>query len=151
MPDLQDMQIIGRVLSFQQKQPSGTIALAVIYDGADAASHDEANAIAVLLGNGLAVSELTLRPVLVEQARLGDIRGYGALITAAGVDQRVLAASLKGQGIPCLTMHLDQVEHGACIVAIRSTPNVSIVVSKMNASLAGTQFATAFLMMVREI
>lgn len=151
MPDLQDMQIIGRVLGFQQKQPSGTITLAVIYDGADTRSRDEADAIAALLGNGLAVSDLTLRPVLVEQARLGDIHGYGALITTGGIDQRLLAAGLKEQGIPCLTMHLEQVEHGACVVAIRSMPSVSIVVSKVNASLAGVRFATAFLMMVREI
>ena len=94
-PTLQDMQIAGRVLHFQQEPVTGTIVVAIVYNAADARSHDEADALAALLGRGLGVGDLILQPRLIEQAHLAGTSGYGAIFTAVAVDQQLLAASLQ--------------------------------------------------------
>ena len=151
LPTLQDLVVAGHVLHFQQPPVSGGIILAIVYNSAMAGSHDEAATLAALLGRGLDVGDLTLHPRLVEQSHLGDSTDYGAVFTALGVDQTLLGGILRQHQLPCLTLHLEQVEYGSCIVAIRSRPSVSIAVNEANAIRAGVQFATAFRMMVREI
>lgn len=139
------------MLHFQEKPVSGPVVIAIVYNPANPRSQDEASALAAMLGAGLAVGDLVLHPLLVEQAQLAMTAGYTAIFATIGVDEALLAASLKQRRIPCLTRHLEQVEHGACIVAICSEPRVSIVVNGANAMSAGVGFPTAFRMMVREI
>jgi hypothetical protein len=103
------------------------------------------------MGDGLAVGALLLRPLLVQQAELASATGYGAVFAASGVSQVLLQAALELHKVPCLTRDLEQVEHGSCIVAIRSSPNVSIMLNAANAERDGVHFATAFRMMVREL
>jgi len=150
-PTLQDMQVAGHVLGFQESPIAAEVVVAVVYNAADARSHDEAVALASLLGKGLSVGRLVLRPRLIEQGQLAEAVGYGAIFATIGVDESTLGTSLKRHHVPCLTRHLEQVEHGACIVAIASEPTVSIVVNQANAASADVRFATAFRMMVREI
>ncbi len=148
---LQDLQIAGRVLRFIDDHSSKVVSLAVVYDQANARSHDEAVAIGALLGTGLLVGELVLKPLLVSQDELAGAVGYGAIFATAGVNGALLQAATRLHQVPCLTGHLEQVEQGDCTIAIRSMPNVSIVVNGASATSAGVRFATAFRMMVREI
>ena len=150
-PTLQDILVAGRVLQFRDPPSSGEIVVAIVFDVTDASSRDEANATAALFGRGQSVGDLILRPKLIEQKSLAASTGYGVIFTASGVNEHLLAASLKLRGVPCLTRHLEQVEHGACTVAICSNPRVSIVVNSANAAMASTSFAIVFRMMVREI
>jgi hypothetical protein len=150
-PTLRDMRVAGHVLGFQESPLAGEVVVALVYNMADARSHDEAVALASLLGSGLPVGGLILRPRLVEQANLADLPAYGAIFATIGVDAALLGAVLRQRHIPCLTRHLEQVEHGTCTVAIGSEPSVSIIVNQANAATAGVRFATAFRMMVREI
>ena len=150
-PTMQDLRVAGHVLGFQDSPATGDVVVALIYNPAQPSSHDEAVALALLLGKGLSVGGLVLRPRLIEQDHLADIAGYNAIFATAGVDEGLLRAALKQRQVPCLTRHLEQVEHGTCTVAISSEPSVSIVVNQANAVIAGVRFATAFRMMVREI
>ncbi len=150
-PTLQDVQVAGRVLHFQEPPFAGEVVVAIVFDQSQPASLVEAHALDALLGAGLAVGNLTLLPRLVEQRQLAGSAGYGAIFLTSGADDQLLAASLRSHRVLCLTRHLEQVEHGACVVAICSEPQVVIVVNETNASAVGLQFATAFRMMVREI
>lgn len=150
-PTLQDLQIAGRVLHFLDVPVSGDLFLAVAFNPADAASRVEAVALVGLAGKGLSVGNLTLRPYLVAQDKLATVAGYGAIFATTGVDQKILGASLAQRHVPCLTRHPEQVEHGACIVAIGTEPTVSIVLNTANAAADEVHFATAFRMMVLEI
>ncbi len=150
-PTAQEMRMAGRVLGFLDTPPSGVVTLAVVFDPANPHSREEAVAIGSLLGDRMAVGALTLRPQLVEQARLADTIGYGAIFVTDGIDPQILKAALALRHVPCLTRHLDQIEQGSCMVALRGSPSVDIVVNELNASSVGVRFATAFRMMVREI
>jgi hypothetical protein len=150
-PNLQEVEVAGRVLHFQADQPSGPFRLAVVYNPSDPDSRAEAAALMALLGSGLVVGDLILQPVLVAQARLADSGGFGAVFETIGVDDGLLGRALRRFHIPCVTRHLEQVGHGACTVAIRSGSSVSIVLSAANATADGVRFATAFRMMVEEL
>jgi len=150
-PSLQDMQIVGRVLGFQATPPTGQLTLGIVYNLNDGASLAEAQAMAALLRGGLAVGNLILQPRLVDQAQLAASRGYDALMAASGLDEAALEKTVASFRIPCLTLHVALVQHAACTVAIRSQPNVSILVSDPNAAAGGVRFATAFRMMVQEL
>ena len=151
LPNLQEMQLAGRVLHFQAPQPSGTITMAIVYNRADPQSLEEAAALQALLGDGLEVDELVLKPMLVEQSQLAGPASYGVIFSTAGVDPALLGAALRQRRIPCLTRHVEQVRSGSCTVAIRSAPSVDIVLNAANASASGVHFATAFRMMVEEL
>lgn len=148
---MQDMVIIGRVLGFQQRSVSGDQLLAIVYDPADAASTREAKDIAVLIGSGLAVSEIVLHSVLVAQPDLARTDHVDAILATASVDDQLLRRAISRLHVPCLTLHFSQVEHGSCMVALRSSPTVNIVLNQANADAAGVHFATAFRMMVQEL
>ena len=150
-PTLQDIQVAGRVLHFQDAHLPREITLAIVYNAAEVHSRDEAVALGALLGSSLLVGDLVMRPRLVEQAYLSKTTGFSAIFTTTGVDDALIGESLRQHQVPCLTRHLEQVEHGTCIVAICSVPTVRIVVNEANAVIAGIHFATAFRMMVREI
>ena len=150
-PTRQDIQILGRVLSFREASGSGPALVAIVYNPADAQSTSEAQAFSDLMGSGVTVGALILRPVMVEQGRLAGASGYAAILTAASVSTAIVQAAVRQQQIPCITRQIEQVTQGACIVSIRSSPSVSIAYSSANAAAAGVRFATAFIMMVREV
>ncbi|KMO18409.1 hypothetical protein [Methylobacterium platani] len=150
-PSRQDLQILGRILSFREAQGSGAAPIAIVYNPTDAQSLGEAQAFAELMGSGVAVGNLILRPLLIEQGRLGGASGYAAILTAAAVDTGIVRAAVRQHQIPCITRQIEQVAHGACTVGFRSNPSISIAYSSANAAAAGIRFATAFIMMVREV
>lgn len=151
MATMEDLQIVGHVLHFVSEQHSGAIELMIVYNGQEPNSVQEADAIAGLLKNGLTVDDLVLHPVEVDEAKLPQSTGYGAIMTAEGVQPKLVRASMAQQHVPCVTLHPQQVQDGACLVAIRSLPSVSITLNGTAASEAGVRFATAFRMMVREL
>lgn len=150
-PSGQDIQILGRILSFREASSSGAMTIAIVYNGADPQSLAEAQALSGLMGAGVTVGKLVLRPVLIEQSRLSGATGYAAIFSAAAVNSGLLQTALRQQQVPCITRHVEQVSKGACIISIRSSPTVSIAYNNANAAAAGVRFATAFIMMVREI
>src|ERR1700712_888579 len=84
-PTLQDLTVAGHVLGFQETPITGEVVVALVYNAADARSHDEAVGLASLLSNGLPVGGLVLRPRLIEQGHLAEISGYRAIFITIGV------------------------------------------------------------------
>lgn len=148
---LQDLKVAARIMGFLEIPVSGNVLLAIVFNPSDTASRAEATALADLGDKNLSAGDLTLRLCLVEQGRLATTAGYDAIFTTTGVDQKLLGASLGQRHVPCLTRHLEQVQHGACTVAINTDPVVRIVVNAANAAADNVRFATAFRMMVVEI
>jgi hypothetical protein len=148
---MQDLLVIGRALSFKDGAKRATLSVAVVYDEASSRSQSEMQATMAAVRGGLKVGDVVLKAVAVAQDQFASAAGYDGVLTMGDVDQRQLSGALKGQGVPCLTLDTQQVKSGACTVAIRSRPSVSISINSQNAAAARVRFATAFIMMVREI
>ncbi len=147
-----DIQVAARVLNFTATPFTGTVKLGIVYDPAIAASAADEQALAGILGGGLAVGSVTLVPVLVPIAKLASTpvdvlfltSGLGAAAAAVGTQ----AASAKTL---CITTDISATQAGNCAVSVQSDPKVVITVNKAAASASGVSFASAFLMMVTEI
>lgn len=147
-----DMQVAGRVLNFTSSPYSGTVKLGIVYDPSVAASTADEQALAGILGSGLAIGSVTLVPVPVPLAQLGTAQvnvffltsGLGA--AAAAVQKQAAAGKIL-----CITTDLSATQAGYCAVSVQSDPKVQITVNKAAASATGISFASAFLMMVTEI
>lgn len=147
-----DIQVAARVLNFTSPAYTGTVKMGIVYDPAVAASAADEQALAGLLGSGLAVGSVTLVPVPVPIANLASASadvffltsGLGTAAAAVGTQ----AAAAKKL---CITTDIAATKAGDCAVSVQSDPKVQITVNKAAASASGVSFASAFLMMVTEI
>lgn len=145
----QELQIIGRAASFLLPPPGdGTVA--IVYRDGDAASRQDAGAIAAALSGGLAAGSARLRPRLV--ASTAFTGGDAALVIAAdGASDANLAAALRTAHLLCVTGDLDAVRQGLCTMGITTQPRVEIWLNHATAAMDGIDFAVAFRMMIREM
>ena len=144
-----DLQVLARAATFMLPQPEPDGVLAIVYSAVDAASRQDADAIAALIGNGLQVGRLTLRPVVMEDGALVKHRS-AMVIAAAGANAPAIGKVARTTHVLCATADLEVVRAGSCTMAIRSSPRVEILVNHAAAEASGIEFAAAFRMMIRE-
>lgn len=138
-----DVLIIAKALGFLQPAPHGG-TVAVIYDGASAASRADAADIVLLFGDGLASAGGTVTAKAVTAAEVGDGSGYVAIILAAG-------AQAAPHGLLSISAADELVRSGKCVMEVHSQPRVEIIVNRAAAQAAGIDFTAAFGMLVHEI
>lgn len=147
-----DLQIMGRALSFLEKPPRGEVRVGIVYSAGNAQSAREAEELQRLMADGLKVGNLTLRPVLV---LLGEAPGANVdlfLLTAGlGADADALADVTARRHIACVTADIAQVRAGSCMMGIRSQPKIEILVNRAAAAKSNMAFSSVFRMMITEI
>ncbi len=147
-----DLQVMARALSFMERAPSGVIDIGIVHVPSNPASLRQAREIQSTMGNGMRVGNLTMRPVLVPLGSAGNAGVDLFLLTEhLGPAATPLAAIAADRRMPCVTVDLEQVREGACVIGIRSRPRVEILVNRSAAGDSGVAFATAFRMMVTEL
>lgn len=148
----QDLQIAARALGFLAKPPSGEVRVAVVYAADSPQSVQEAGHLMQMLGNGLTVGNITLKPTLVSVDALARTRaGLIFLSPGVGSEGRLVAAASRSAQIPCVTTDLSQVRSGNCAIGIRSAPEIEILVNHAAAAATGTTFSTIFRVMITEL
>jgi len=148
----QDVQIAARALGFLAKPPSGDVRVAVVYAADNAQSLEEGQHLMQILGGGLTVGNITLKPVLVPTSALAGTRAGLIFLTAGiGPEATLVAAASRSAQVPCVTTDLNQVRSGNCAIGIRSAPQIEIVVNRAAAAASGTAFSTIFRVMIREL
>jgi hypothetical protein len=144
-----DVQIIAKALGFlEPPPPSGTVA--VVYERAVPGAREDAEAIALLFGEGLASGNGTVTGRAIDAGSLGDGAGYIAIIVAAGAENT--GATQAGRHrLLSITAADALVRSGRCVMAVHSEPRVEITVNRAAAQAAGIGFTAAFGMLVHEI
>jgi hypothetical protein len=148
----QDLQIAARALGFLAHPPSGDVRVAVVYAKDSPQSLAEARNVMQILGGGLTVGNITLRPALVPVEALTRAR-VGLIFLAPGIGSQgsLVAAVSRSSRIPCVTTDLSQVRNGDCAIGIRTAPQIQILVNRMAAAASGTTFSTIFRVMITEL
>jgi hypothetical protein len=145
-----DLQLLGRTLVFLQPGLPRDGVIAIAYVLGDAASRQDADAIAAALGDGLRVGDAFLWPRVLDTASLPGAT-FSVVIAAAGAAGPRLAAAVREARALCVTTDLAAVQAGFCTMAIATEPRVSIVINHELLAAAGIGFAPAFRMMIKEI
>ena len=145
-----DSAIIAKAIGFLDPAPSGGV-VAVAYDGGNAASKADADAIATLFSGGLAEGSNSVTAKPVDVASLGDGSGYVAVIAAQSASGDKIMQAIKAHHIPCITADAPVVQSGQCVMSVESDPKVQITVNHAAAQAIGVSFQSAFRMLIHEI
>jgi hypothetical protein len=145
-----DLQVLGRAIAFMQPPPAADAVIAIAYAPGNAASRQDAEAIAALIGGGLQAGHAVLRAKVVEIAALTP-SGSPIVIAATGANGAQLAAISRTAKALCVTTDIEAVRAGVCAMAITTEPRVEIIVNHAVSAAAGIEFAAAFRMMIREM
>jgi hypothetical protein len=148
---LSDMQIAGRALGFLDKPLQGVISVGIVYSPANPQSARDAEALKDMLGDGLRIGNVTLKPVLVP---IGEVQhaSPALFLLTDGVDNvTALADAARMKRIPCITTDLAKVKSGSCAIGVRSQPKIEILVNRNAASGSQLGFSAVFRMMITEM
>lgn len=147
-----DLQVASRALGFVEPPFTGTVRLGIVYTPEHPVSDRLARQTESLMSSGLSIGNIRLVPVLVPLSNIGDADVDIFLLTG-NLDEgneRFREAWLA-RGIPCLTTDIPQVRAGNCLMGIRSSPRVEILVHKASADSIDLTFASVFRMMIVEL
>lgn len=147
-----DLIVAARALAFTDKPPKGELRVGIVYTANSPQSVKQADDLQKMMGAGLRVGGMTLKPVPVklEDAASADV-GMFFLTEGTGADGARLAAATRAKRVPCVTVDIAQVQSGACTMGVRSTPKVEILVNRAAAADSGIVFASVFRMMITEL
>jgi len=127
--------------------------VAITFEPGNALSEADAAALERAIGKGLSAGRATIRSKRVPVSSLGGLNGTRAVFVTSGLrqEQASIAAAASRLSVPTISADLDCVQAGRCVVGIRSTPRVEIIVNRAAARAANIRFGSAFLMLVKEI
>ena len=148
---LNDLQIAVRALGFTNNPPSGNLSVGIVYVDSIPNSVNEAHELQDILGDGLQVGNLYLKPVMVPINAVENAN-VGLFFMTEGMGsngQGVLSASNQKQ-ILCVTTDVTQVIRGLCALGVKSQPKIEILVNRSAAANSGITFSSAFSMMITE-
>lgn len=145
-----DLQVVGRAIAFMLPPPAPDAIIAIAYVAGNAASRQDADAIADLISGGLRAGRTTLRPRVIDINGL-EAGGFQVVIAAAGANGPRLNAAARAARALCVTTDIEAVRSGFCAMAITSEPRVEITVNHAVAAAAGIEFVAAFRMMIQEL
>jgi hypothetical protein len=148
---LSDLQIAGRALGFLDKPVQGQVTAGIVYSPANPQSTREAEALKEMLGDGLRIGNVTLRPLLIPVTDLQHSTAALFLLTDGVEDAVSLADAARIKRIPCITTDLTQVKSGHCAIGVRSQPKIEILVNRNAAAGTDLKFSAVFRMMITEM
>jgi ABC-type uncharacterized transport system substrate-binding protein len=147
-----DMLVAGRTIGFIQNLGPGDVRVGIVYDPGVAQSAQQATEINALMGDGLRIGSLTLKPVMLPIGKL-ETSGIALFFLAEGLganSARVGRAD-RERKTPCITFDLSQVRNGTCAIGVRSQPRIEVIVNGAAAKASGTVLSAVFRMMITEI
>ncbi len=147
-----DLQAIGRAVTFQEAAPHGSGTLGILVDPDNHASLTDAAELEEFLKAGLKVDGLTLKVQLIPVSALANGLKVDALLIPDVNTGLYPSLAERLAGLPVLSIGTDPAcaRSGACIVSVQTQPRTEILVNSNRAAMAGVRFATAFRMVIKE-
>lgn len=148
-----DFKLVAKAVSFMNSGPSGDVSVLIVYDGGNAASKSDADALNGILGGGLSEKGNTYKPVMTDVSSLGSVPAGSVVYVANGMSahHKKIGDAAKAAGVLAVSSDRACVDAGACSMFVSSSPKVEIVLNKSAVDGAKIEFQAAFKMMVTEI
>jgi hypothetical protein len=158
--DQLDLAIGFHTLPLLNPKWSGNVAVAIVHDPGIPDSRTDAENIKRLIVSGVGVAGLHLIPTLIsvndvnsKVSRSADGSGTIVILTP-GLTKGQLAAvgnAARSAGALSMSVDLDCVGYGHCILGLASKPKVKILYNDYVAKASGIVFIDAFALMVNGI
>ena len=147
-----DLAIGIRTIRFLRVPPQEKVEVAVIYDGENKTSTDDARGILSWLEANRTLIGVELVGKLIEIRSLDKLSPCAVAIVAANTNIQFFDSIhdfARRNGALTLSAELACVQAGKCTIGVTSTPTVEIIVSYRAMKDSGVQFRQGFLMMVK--
>ncbi len=142
-----DFETISKAVGFINGGPSGDVSMDILYDAGNPDSVAHADEVAGLLGGGIG-SKVKLTGNKVSSASSASSK---VIFVTRGASSMYSAALSQAAANGGLTVSTDEACLGSgCVLVVKTVPSVDILVSTSASSQTGTEFATAFSMMITE-
>ncbi len=144
-----DFDLLAKAVSFIKGGPKGDITMAVVFDPANGKSVSHADSVMRIAGKGIKGGGLTIKPKKVLAGSVGKSSAKVFFITK-GLKSHYTKVLNKAAAVGGLTVSTDTtcMDAGACVLIVKTKPSVDIIVSTAASSKTGTEFASAFSMMI---
>lgn len=149
-----DVEVAARAVAFLASKPTGEQTTAVIYAPGNAESKADADAIVAILAGGVSANKVSLGAAKL--VPVGDLSGLAGVQVAfvtrgLGAQHDGIAKAAASQHLLTVSSDLGCVRAGHCVVGVQGQPSVQILISKQASQATGQSFASAFLMMAKEL
>lgn len=129
--DVKQVRIAAKVFSFLQNKPSPGAVVIVLSGAAD-----------------VALLATALQTLKINEGRVTDVAGAVAVFVKSTAEAN--AAKSVNPRVLIIGADAGCVDASACIVAVETSPKISVYLSRAAASNAGIDFDTSFKMLVTE-
>ena len=145
-----NFEILTKSLGFMIGGPSGSAKVAVIYDPNVQSTVSSADKIIELFSPEIKGPKVTLTAEKIAVTDKDRFENFEALYLVSGMEQHYNAIFeiASQENIITISDNVTCVDADKCVIAIRTEPNVDIFYSSNAAKATGTEFATAFNMML---
>lgn len=150
-----DLSVMLKTLPLLTNPPASPVAIAVVFDPANAASRSDAEGVKAVLESGIrAPGDLVLVPQLISVTDLSALSKNRIVIIAQGVPETAFP-SIHALTVPAsaLTISTDLacVKSNKCVLGIVSKPRVQVFYSALAAEESKISFASSFTMLVKQV
>lgn len=140
-----DFETIAKAIGFIDGGPTGPITLDILYDPSNATSSAHADEVMSILapgvGNKVILSGRKITSPIEASSRI--------IFVTKGTSSMHTAALNKAAALGGLTVSTDESCLGTgCVMVVKTQPSVDIIVHTGASSKTGTEFASAFSMMI---
>lgn len=142
-----DFETIAKAVGFVNGGPSGDVTMDVLFDPANPDSVAHADEVVSLTSGGIG-SKVKLKGNKVSSASAASSK---VIFITRGASSMYSAALSQAASNGGLTVSTDEACLGSgCVMVVKTKPSVDILVSSAAAGTTGTEFASAFRMMITE-
>lgn len=153
--EAKEMQVVGKVAGFANSiDKSKPVQLGVVFDGANATSQADFDAVKGIIGAGLKTGKVTINFVPVAISELGSkVASVDMLFVTEGLSGKMAEINSVAKNNKKLTVSTDMscVETGNCLVGVDVSSGVKVFLNRASVDATGIEFDSAFKFMVKEI
>lgn len=144
-----DFDLLAKAVSFIKNGPKGDVSMAVVFDPASGKSVSHADAVMRAVGGGVKGGGLTLKAKKVLAGSVAKSNAKVFFVTKGLKNHytKVLNKAVSAGGLTAST-DTDCLDANACVLVVKTKPSVDIMVSTAASAKTGTEFASAFSMMI---
>ncbi|MEZ5848668.1 MAG: YfiR/HmsC family protein [Geminicoccaceae bacterium] len=147
-----DLEVVARSVGFLTEKPRGEVMVGVVADPAVMQSLEEAKSIEALIDSGIRGPAFSFRAISIFTNQLADLQDIDMLLVTKGLSEHHQSIFEAASRLGILTVSTDEscVDSGHCVMWVKGSPSVRIVVNRAAARASNISFQTSFRMLITE-
>lgn len=146
-----DIVTLSKAISFIKGGPTGTVNFEIVHDAGNSASAAHANEVAGIASSPVGSGKVKLQGKKVSVGSVGST-GAKVVFVTRGLESKYSSILSKAASKGAITVSTDEncIVKGGCVLVVKTQPSVDIMASAAASAKTGTEFSSAFSMMISQ-